>query len=391
MLNLPKNVWILAATFSFVMVGISLMLFIGGILGAQFAPGAKYSTLPIAAFVVGCAAMALPAALVLKRIGRKLGGYTGMCASLSAAVVGALAVNLESFTLLVITGFLLGVATPFYQQFRFAVIESLPKGESSGPALATFMLFNIGGALLGPEMGAIGQDLLPDFAPFTGAFLLLACCIFAAMVILSLFKEPQLEPSNAQAPQRRLVQVLRQPIFIAAAIAGAGGYAVMSFLMTSTPISMHTHHGHGLNEAKWVIQSHLVAMFLPSLFSGLLLKHLGVGVLTIAGGALYLLVVVIAFSGVEVMHYWWALVALGVGWNFLFLSGTSLLPKAHTDGERFKTQATNDFLTFAFQGVASLSAGWVLFSFGWNTQLLLTLPVTLALIVAGVYCMIKNY
>ena len=160
--------------------------------------------------------------------------------------------------------------------------------------------------------------------------------------------------------------------------------------MTSTPLSMHEHHGHSLQDAKWVIQSHLVAMFLPSLFSGFLLQRFGIGKVMLAGGLLYLAVAVVALQGVAVLHYWWALVLLGVGWNFLFLSGTSLLPKAYNHAERFKTQAINDFIIFTLQGVASLSAAWVLFQFGWNIQVLSTIPFAVVLLVAAGVC-IKRF
>ncbi len=386
----PQNVWVLAITFSFAMTGISLLLFIGGIVGTQLAPKATFATLPLACFVVGSATMVIPAAWCLNRWGRKQGTWVGLAVSLLAACLGILAVNIESFTLLLATGFCIGLATPFYQQFRFALIESLQGPESMGPALSVLMLFNIVGALAGPEFGVLGRQWIPGAAEFTGSFLLFGCCILAAGLVFTRFQNPPKPEATLQSLPRPLLTIVFQPVFVVALMSAAIGYGVMSYLMTSTPISMHEHHGYALEDAKWVIQSHLVAMFLPSLFSGLLLRKLGVGKMMLMGAGLYLGVVVVALSGEHVLHYWWALVLLGIGWNFLFLSGTTLLPQAYTHAERFKAQAVNDFLIFTFQGMASLSAGWVLFQLGWRWQIITALPFIFLVLLASIVC-IQRY
>ena len=153
--------------------------------------------------------------------------------------------------------------------------------------------------------------------------------------------------------------------------------------MTATPLSMHHLHGHSLNDTKWVIQSHIAAMFIPSLFTALLVKKMGLKNLMLVGTFIYALVTVIALSGEHVMHYWWALVLLGVGWNFLFLTGTSLLPQSYQASERHKVQAINDFIIFGFQATASLMAGWILFKAGWHVVVLTSLPFILVLFVVS--------
>jgi MFS family permease len=137
---------------------------------------------------------------------------------------------------------------------------------------------------------------------------------------------------------------------------------------------MHKLHGHSLNDTKWVIQSHIAAMFIPSLFTALLVKRIGLKNLMLVGTVIYAVVTVIALSGEQVMHYWWALVLLGIGWNFLFLTGTSLLPQSYRDSERHKVQAINDFIIFGFQATASLLAGWILFKAGWHVVVFTSLP-----------------
>ena len=154
----------------------------------------------------------------------------------------------------------------------------------------------------------------------------------------------------------------------------------MSYLMTATPLSMHNHHGHTLLETKWVIQSHIAAMFLPSLITAWLVKKFGLKVLLFTGTIMYGSVAIIALAGEQVMHYWWALVLLGIGWNFLFLTGTTLLPLSYLPSEKHKVQALNDFILFGFQATASLLAGWVLFKAGWHGVVVSSLPFVVILL-----------
>jgi MFS family permease len=390
MLNLPRNVWILIVTFSLSMSGISLLMFVGGLIGTKIAPSSDLATLPIATFVVGTAISTIPASLFMQRFGRKAGGYMGLLASLSSAVIALIAINIENFSLFVLGGFFVGIGTSFLQQFRFAVIESLARPEDTGPALSMLMLFNIGGAVLGPELGSIGHHLLPNTAPYSGSFALLILVVILAAVIFSLFKNPPSPEQSDDETSRPLLKIVMQPKFIIALLSAGIGFGVMSFLMTSTPLAMHVHHGYSLNDAKWVIQSHLIAMFLPSLFSGFLIKYFGIGKLMFAGCILYLVVAVVAFSGQALMHYWWALVLLGIGWNFLFLSGTTLLPQSYRHAERFKAQAVNDFSVFSFQAIAALSAAWILFNFGWNIQVLICIPPTLCVLIASFVYIVRH-
>ena len=154
--------------------------------------------------------------------------------------------------------------------------------------------------------------------------------------------------------------------------------------MTATPVSMHVMDGHSLGHTKWVIQSHIIAMFLPSLIAAWVIKKLGVPKMMISGLIAYLVCIVIAFAGKHLGNYWVSLVLLGVGWNFLFIGATTLLPQSYNASERFKVQAVNDFVIFGVQAVASLSAGWFIFAVGWENLLLFTFPfIIFQLIVVG--------
>jgi len=184
---------------------------------------------------------------------------------------------------------------------------------------------------------------------------------------------------------RPLVSVARQPMFLVAVAAAVVSYAVMSFIMTATPISMHVHDHHSDTDTAWVIQSHLLAMYGPSLFSGRLIGRIGVRAGMAAGLALMFACVAIDSAGRDVMHYWWGLVLLGVGWNLLFVAGTALLTTTYRPAERFRAQAVNEFSVFGTQALASLMAGPAIHALGWqalNVAALVPLALFAAALVA---------
>jgi MFS family permease len=174
--------------------------------------------------------------------------------------------------------------------------------------------------------------------------------------------------------------LLANPTFFLALSSGAIAYVIMSFVMTGTPISMHHFHGHSLLDTKWVIQSHIAAMFLPSFIAPLLFRYIGIRGMMLVGLLCYCTTIAIGFSNTSVTSFWWQLILLGVGWNFLFIGGTTLLPSTHPEQDRFKAQAINDFTVFSFQATAALSAGWALNLLSWQQILIGCLfPVTIML------------
>jgi MFS family permease len=172
---------------------------------------------------------------------------------------------------------------------------------------------------------------------------------------------------------------MRNPTLVMAIVAAVGGYGLMSFIMTATPVHMHVHEGHSLDQTKFVIQSHILAMFLPSFFSGWLISRWGAARVIMLGLLAYATALVMALTGSAILNYWSALVLLGIGWNFLFLAGTTLLPSTYTAAERFKVQGLNEMLVFGFQATAALSAGAVLHYLGWQKLLLACIPLILLL------------
>ena len=302
-------------------------------------------------------------------------------------MVSALIANFELF---VFAGLLFGISTSFIQQLRFAAIESIKDDKDIPTVLSILMLSGIFSAFLGPEIAVVAKDWLASPYGYAGSFLVLAGLIVCAMIIMLNFKNTQIESHQQVGDTRPLSEIIKQPIFIIAILSAAIGFALMSYLMTATPLSMHQMSGHSLHETKWVIQSHIAAMFIPSLFTAWLVKRIGLKSLMLIGTVIYALVAVVALSGEQVMHYWWALILLGIGWNFLFLTGTTLLPQSYKPSERHKVQAINDFIIFGLQATASLLAGWVLFKAGWHTVVLTSMPFIAILFAVTWFYYIKD-
>ncbi|MDQ8182671.1 MFS transporter [Pelagicoccus sp. SDUM812005] len=384
--SLPGNVWILAASQSLALSMVPMMILVSGLLAAKVAEDESLVTLPVALMVVGTASATVPVAFVMKRLGRKRGGYVGFGFGLLACGLGFLAAREVSFALLLGSSYCMGVASAFGQQIRFAALESVPDPANYGPALSAFMTGGLVAAYLGPEVGARGRDWLESPYGFAGSFALLGGVLLMAIAVFSFYKEPVRRLERTEVADRPLAGIVKSPAFLIAAGTAALSYAVMSFIMTATPITMHELCGFSLDDTKRVIQWHIVAMYLPSLFAGWLMKRFGPGKLMLAGSLAYGIVLIVALQGEAFAHFWGALVLLGVGWNFLFASGTALLPRAYRGNERYKAQAANDFAVFGCQAVVALSAGWFLFRFGWSVLLLSCLPLV---VVAGIVSVVQ--
>jgi len=328
--------------------------------------------------IVGVASTTIPAALFMGRFGRKAGFMMAASYSCIGGLLAVQAINIESFTLFCVAAFLIGSHNAFVQQYRFAVAESVPF-EKVGPSLSILMLAGVAAAFMGPEIAQRFQNALP-YGQFSGSFLGLSGFMFLALIVLSFYQDPQPSGTVDSEKQRPISTILRQRTFRIAIGASVVGWAVMSLIMTATPVSMHEVEKFSLDDTAWVIQAHIMAMYLPSLFSGFLIARFGPIKIIVAGLVLLSLCAAIALTDRQLMHYFWALVLLGVGWNFMFLGGTTLLTTTYRPAERFKVQALNDFIVFSMQAIAALGSGFVLVRFGWDWTVGLTIPLLLLLL-----------
>lgn len=356
-----------------------ILVLLGGIVGAQIAPSLDWATLPIAIQIIGLASATIPASYLMSKVGRKAGFLGGTALAIFAALFAAWGIFQQSFALFCIASFFIGNYIAFLQQFRFAVAESVPK-QQIPKCLSFLMLAGIVAALLGPEVGR-RFSVIEGLPNYVGSFLGMAAMLSVSFLILLLFyRNTDMETYEQASTDRSLGQIFRQPTLILAIASAAVGYSVMSLIMTATPLSMHELDLHSLDDTTRVIQSHILAMYVPSFFSGFLISWLGVKRIIQAGFALMLVCVAIGWGQPDFINYWGTLIFLGVGWNFLFLGGTTLLTQSYRNSERFKVQAVNDFLVFGLQAVGSLSAGVLLASIGWSGVMVFSLPLLLLLV-----------
>ena len=389
-IHLPKNIWLLFVAQPLGMASSSMVVFAGGLLATKIAPSPELATLPLTLMILGTAIAVIPASLTMKKLGRRKGTILGLSIAVSGAVLSMFAALNSAFILLLAGSMLLGTSLAFVAQMRFAAIESVHHALDAPKAMSVLMVGGIFAAILGPEVAVSAQHWIDSPHGFAGSFLGLACLLIIAIGVISFLEPIGVKDQQESHGARPLIKIVKQPIFIIAVFAGAIGYSVMSYVMTATPLSMHEVEGHSLESTKWVVQSHIVAMYLPSLFSALLIRYIGIARLMIIGCLIYVGVVIIALAGSHVMHYWWALVLLGIGWNFLFTSGTLLLPESYQSNERFKAQAVNDFSIFFVQAFGSLSAGIILFSQGWNMLIYISIPIILIMFAISIWYFILS-
>jgi MFS family permease len=365
-----RNVALLAAAQALVLSSSVLAMTLGALVGAELAPDRSLATLPIAAIVVGTALTTIPAAIFMRRVGRRLGFLTGAAFGVASGLLSAYGVYAGAFLPFVAAHLLLGVYQGFTNYYRFAA------GEAAAPdfkarAISWVVAGGVVAAVLGPQLAYWPRDWWPP--QFFGSYLAQAALGVIALLLLARLRMPSPGAAAARTPGRSAIGLARQPAFVVAMGGAAVAYAVMLLVMTATPVAM-VGHGHGVGDAVQVIQWHVLGMFAPSFFTGALIARFGASRVMAAGLALLAGHVAIALSGTGFLHFVSGLVLLGVGWNFAFVGGTTLLTSAYREGEQAKAQAINDFVVFGTVAVASLSSGWLYHQFGWQTLNLVALP-----------------
>jgi len=365
-----RTVLLLAFISATAMCSVPMTMLIGSIIGAELAPAERWATLPIAMMVIGTACGVVPATRGMQRFGRKPIFGLFILGGILACALMATAIGRQNFALYCVGACLLGATAAAIQQIRYAAMESVPLDDAP-TAASIIMASGIVAAVVGPELALAGQSLFD--VDYVGSYLLGGGTLLCSGALLLLYVPAGRGHAHAVAGGRPIAELLVDPVVLLAIVAGASAFMVMSFVMTATPIGMHLHHGHSLEDTKWVIQSHIAAMFLPSLFTAWLFRWLGVRGLMLAGLACYGTTIIIGLLDLSVAGFWGQLVMLGIGWNFLFVSGTALLPMAYREGEQFRAQALNDAIIFTCQAIASLSAGWAVSTASWQALLLLCL------------------
>jgi MFS family permease len=377
-----QQVWMLSAAQALCMSGSFLFFLLGGIIGAALAPSPALATLPVSVLILGVAAGVVPAGALIRRYGRRAVFAGSAFLAAAGCAAAGVAVADGSFIAFCAAAFVTGANNAVVMQYRFAAVEYV-EPERASRAIAVVLSGALAAAWLGPEVAVRAADIVAD-APRAGSFHAGAGLYLLAALLLSRLATAAAPAAAADAaPPRRLAVIAAQPQFRVAVLAALVSYAAMSFIMTATPVSMHVVDGHDELATARVIQAHLLGMYLPSLASGWIIARFGDRPVIAAGSILMIACIAIAaFAGHAVLHYFWALVILGIGWNFMFVAATTLLTRSYRPGERIQAQTLNDFLVFGAQAVASLAAGAALAAMGWAWLNLAALPAVIAVLVA---------
>lgn len=365
---------------------IVLSMTLAAILGSLLAPDKSLATLPVAAMVIGTALASLPAAMLMRRLGRRVGFLMGASLGVVGSAVAGYGLWQDSFALFVLGHLLLGSYQGFANYYRFAAAEAVDAAHTTR-AISWVVAGGIVAAFLGPQLGEWGRDWIIS-GPFVGSYLAQAVLSVMALGLLSQVRLKPVAAVTAGAA-RSVRELLSQPLLLTSIFGAAVGYSVMIMVMTATPLAML---GCGLPGASVtpVIQWHVVGMFAPSFFTGHLVKRHGAPRIMQVGFALLLGHVAVALSGLEFLHFASALVLLGVGWNYAFVGGTALLTQTYRPAEQLKVQAINEFLVFGLVAASTLSAGWLYDRYGWATLNLAVVPFLLLALLASVGTELKT-
>lgn len=360
---------------------------LGGIIGSTLTSNPAWATLPVSMMVISVAATTVPATILMRKVGRSKGFAMASLSAVVAVLVASKALSSSSFGLFIVATMLFGINFAFTHQYRYAAAESV-SSRYTARAISFVLLGAIGGAFLGPELAIRGQAWV-DGVPYAGSMYALAVlyCL-QALLFLRLRGVEFADDHDILHSDRPLGDIVRQRVFLVAVLGSLAGYGLMTLVMTATPISMHINDGHTLEQTAGVIRAHVLGMYLPSLVSGFLIERLGVTRMMFVGALTLLATSVVGLQGQAVLHYWWALVLLGVGWNFLYVGGTTMLTYTYSVAERFRAQAVNEFLVFGTAATASLLAGTVMHYFGW--QLLMLVPIPILVIVCFALLIVRR-
>jgi MFS family permease len=357
-----RNVFLLMCCQALLFVNNTTMIAVHGLVGLLLAPSAALATLPVTSYVIGSAIATAPIARMMKLYGRKVGFSVGTLFGMVGVVFCAGGAYFKMFPVLCLGAGLVGVYNACGQLYRFAAADVAGPGFKER-AISLVLAGGIVGGIVGPNLAGYSKDWLA--VTYAGSYLSLVVPSILTLLVLQRISFPAQSAAERAAGGRPLSEIMRQPVFIIACMGAVIGYGVMNLLMTATPIAMKTC-GFTFNDSAHVLTLHVVGMFLPSFFTGSLIRRFGVLNIMFAGALLMFACVGIALSGVELHHFLIALMTLGLGWNFLFIGGTTLLTEAYRPEEKTKVQGANDFMIFLTMATSSFSSGALVTSKGWE-------------------------
>jgi len=374
------NVLILSFCLAMAMTGASLIVTMAALAGQSLAVDKSLATLPIASQFTATMLVTIPASFLMSKLGRRVGFTIGQFIGLFGTALAAYSIFIMSFWLFIIASALIGAHNSFWQYYRFAAAE-VAGPEFKAKAISYVLAGGVLAAILGPQIAKWSVDW---FSPilFMGGYVAVSVLNIITILVIQMIKMPLTHSETENPKGRPLIEIMRQPVFIGAVVSGMFGYGIMTLVMTATPLAMQ-FCGYGFSDTATIIQLHAIAMFSPSFITGHLIKRFGVSSIIIVGVILNLICMAVNMAGVTFFDFMVGLIFLGVGWNFMFVGGTTLLTESYKANERSKVQAANDFIVFSTVAFLSFSSGLIQEVLGWfyvNIMILLPMVITLCII-----------
>jgi len=366
-----RDIFLLACCQALLLVNNAGLISMSALIGYALTDDKIYASLGATTYVLGSALSTMPASLWMGKVGRRRGFMTGSLIGVFGSAIAAIAIALGSFALFCAATAIIGIYAAFGLQYRYAAAE-VAELSFRPKAISLVLAGGIVGGFLGPESTRWAKDLFAT--PFLGSFVVLSAIALIALAVQSRVRVPKPTIEESAGGGRPLSQIVRQPVFIVAAMSGALSYGLMNLLMVATPLAM-SFCSHPYSAAAFVIEWHVVGMFAPGFFTGSLIRRYGVLRIILAGVAVVVGAVAVALNGVTIAHFLIALMLLGVGWNFMYVGGTTLLTESYRPAEKAKTQGANDFIVFSVMGLSSFSSGALVSAAGWETMNAGVLPI----------------
>lgn len=385
-----RNVPLLATCQALMMSSASLIIATAALVGASLADDKSLATLPLAMQFIAVMLTSIPAAMLMQRIGRKPAFMFSTMFGIAGGVLTTTAIMQGEFWLFVAGTACVGVFNGFGNYYRFAAADAVELDLKSR-AISYVMVGGVIAAVVGPNLARITKDTI-ESAAFAGSYASIIVLYVLSFAVLAFVQLPKAshhhKQQQGQGNARSLKEIASQSKFIVALICGMFGYGVMTLVMTATPLAMDHSHHH-FDDTSFVIQWHVLGMFAPSFFTGHLIRRFGVLNIMLMGGLMGLGCVIINLLGTTVPHFWFALVLLGISWNFLFIGATTLLTETYRPEEQTRAQAMNDFAVFTTVAISSLSAGALQHYFGWQAVNYSVLPLLVLILGSIMWLMWK--
>lgn len=360
----------------------SLIVATAALVGYQLAEDKSYATLPMAVGLMATMLASIPAAMMMQRVGRKASFMFASVLGLIGAALLTLAITEKLFWLFMTAIVFIGIFNGFGNYYRFTAADAVDEAHKSR-AISLVLAGGVIAAIIGPNLANITRLSIPG-AEFAGGYATLLGFYVLSFILQSFLKLPEqsdLLHTETTNTSRSLKEIARQPKFIVAVTCGMLGYGIMAFVMTATPLAMQHRH-MPFSDIAFVIQWHVLGMFVPSFFTGHLIHRFGLKKIMFAGVLIGLACVVINIVGSSTDHFFVALLLLGICWNFLFVGATTLLTETYKPSEKFKTQAMNDFIVFTVVAIASLSAGAVHHMYSWQAVNYSVIPLFVIILIS---------